>query len=236
MQLFQDIFPVLSHRFSVNNILWGFYAGQRVTRTTKWKCGQRKAAGQCDINIGSAACCECTGRHCIHRGKPARVGRIADRFIRSDGGCDAGRTAGRVFPGTGSAAAFFRIYGDCAGRRLPKCGSICDWCVCKCDSFAGDTDGAVGYLTERGNGKHRCSTQYSVGRFSTKDSGRWGKTSEWIRRNRAEPRGYSGVCDRPRWTADRYQGTGLLCSLPGLYQKCGIQRDLFHLAGGNAAG
>ena len=54
------------------------------------------------------------------------VGRIADRFIRSDGGCDAGRTAGRVFPGTGSAAAFFRIYGDRAGRRLPKCGSICD--------------------------------------------------------------------------------------------------------------
>lgn len=30
------------------------------------------------------------------------------------------------FPGTGSAAAFFRIYGDRAGRRLPKCGSICD--------------------------------------------------------------------------------------------------------------
>lgn len=42
----------------------------------------------------------------------------------------------------------------------------------KCDSFAGDTDGAVGYLTERGNGKYRCSTKYSVGRFSTKDSGR----------------------------------------------------------------
>lgn len=38
----------------------------------------------------------------------------------------AGRTADRVFPGTGSAAAFFRIYGDRAGRRLPKCGSICD--------------------------------------------------------------------------------------------------------------
>ena len=44
----------------------------------------------------------------------------------SGGGCDAGCTAGRVFPGTGSAAAFFRIYGDRAGRRLPKCGSICD--------------------------------------------------------------------------------------------------------------
>ena len=39
---------------------------------------------------------------------------------------DAGRTAGRVFPGTRSAAAFFRIYGDRAGRRLSQCGSICD--------------------------------------------------------------------------------------------------------------
>ena len=45
--------------------------------------------GRLQVNVtstlGLQPGCKCTGGHCIHRRKPASVGRIADRFIRSDG-------------------------------------------------------------------------------------------------------------------------------------------------------
>ena len=186
-----------------------------------------------DTGYFPAACCSrggCRNRYFKHRGTGSDPGGGDNGQCRTDGDAGTGGSAGGIQFKSRRNAALLGVQFPHHGSGLwaaydLRCGN-----PRKSAGFAGypvETNHRPGIIWQcRDPGSH------ALWRLSAKNRRGGDQTSLAERRDRPKPRGDPGIYRGARRCPDRQHCGRLLCALPRLYQKCGFQRNLCHLAEG----